>query len=55
MEKVNERNEVQYGLQGDINLVATNGNDQWHQGYRGYNQDGIGDLHSCSRLKMHFF
>jgi hypothetical protein len=45
--------EIRCTLLGDNNLVATNGNDHWQQGYQGYNQEGIGYQHSCSRLKMH--
>jgi hypothetical protein len=49
-----QMDEVRYGLQGHNNLASTNGTIDGNQvikGYKGYNDDGIVDLHSCSRLK----
>jgi hypothetical protein len=35
----------------DITIGSDQRNDRCQPGYQGYNDDGIVDLHSCSRLK----
>jgi hypothetical protein len=52
-EKVHQMDEVRYGLLGRKKLGRDKWNNQWRQGYQGYNGDGTVYLHSCSRLKMH--